>query len=964
MNRFALLALCGVISSVVFAQQNPNLNVGANSYNLGFGSAPVTCFDGSHDTKNNCVAKWINSNLRVGNTNITPVCTGSSTTACVNYYSSVPYLMNLYWIRDAVGAAYYENAILHFTQDAGFLSLTYLYGQDQFDFFNQTHGLTEGISYYIPNEAADGVLLQNGTTYTDITQWVYGGAVTAVAYANGIFTLTGTPSENFTNITSGKTITLTGFTRATFLNGKTATVSTVSGTTTPIMTFSLTCSANCTGTNETGYVANAQVIPAGDSLLLGYMEPFDEINVRLAMSQVGGSVTYQYSTGSGTWGILSSAPNWSDGTGGLTSGLASSQIGFYPPTDWATDTINGNRAKFWVKITPTGATRQPSIFNLRGDNLKSTLVSPSQCGTVTGCLVRGWSAAAYAASTACGGSPCVVAGGYPYNPNPPLTSSARFPYQARSGGYGSHANNFWLNPSTVDNDGNPLAGTILPYLWLVTTQALGGNPTQENGTMFDNAASNITRMYPAWNPNLTDLECAPGSGGAGCSESSGNSSWDNYWVAALARATSLMHASYGSSFMVTGNVASNWSSTLATVGPSLDLSWLENPMLVTDPGNGNGTAFDPHYTFDLGRSGMNVSVAEIDSNIAGFCDTMYNPCVPFVWNRGARGSMNALGNHYLFSNAHTVLTYSIGGMSLYDYADQYYYFTNATTLTAPMSRGVFPTPFTFSVASTTPLVATANPSCQSPGCGGTDNPYAGKIFVRICPTTNTCYEGDVFQVTINGPNTVSINANASSKVALANSYTGTETVQIAQYGHQAYTLPASMPSWQNVMVYATAAPAFRVDPGMPDTTNGWQPPNGNCGYTTCNRGDRDMFYGAGCTTLHCSAQQWSALPCVNGQYHSPLAGGALRDCSPLARRDYTNAIVLLRTARTGGTAPSAPEEWTTYSNSINLSSFEQRCAPYCVYYRLRADGTTDPGTSNLNLRGAETAIMMKTPVTH
>ena len=166
------------------------------------------------------------------------------------------------------------------------------------------------------------------------------------------------------------------------------------------------------------------------------------------------------------------------------------------------------------------------------------------------------------------------------------------------------------------------------------------------------------------------------------------------------------------------------------------------------------------------------------------------------------------------------------------------------------------------------------------------------------------------------------------------------------------------------MLYGTAAPAFRVDIGVPDTTNGWQPPGWNCGYSTCNRGDRDMYYGAGCTTLYCSAQLWSALLCANGKYNSPLAGGRSRDCSPLARRDYTNAIVLMRTARTGGTLPTAPEEWTTYSKLIDLSSFEARCAPFCVYYELRSDGTTDPGASSLTLRGSEAAILMKAPVTH
>lgn len=967
MNRVAFFMACAVISSVAFAQQNPDLKVGGNMYNLGFGSASQTCFDGSPDTKNGCVSKWIASNIYLSSSANSPVCVPSSSTICIGgaVPGSVPYLSDMYWIRDAVGTGQYEQSLLHFTQDTGFTYATGLFGMDQFDWFEQTNGLTEGMSYYVPSRAANGVLLYNGSTFVaDLTQWAYGGAVTTVTYSGGVFTVTGTGAENFSNITTGKTITLAGFTSATFLNGKRATVTRNGGSTTaPTITFSLSCSANCTGTNETGYLANAQTIPSGNTLYISYMGPFDQVNVRLATARVGGSVSYQYSLGSGVWGDLTTAPQWSDGTGALRSGLSPAQIRFYPPIDWAQDVVHGSRSKFWVRISVSGATTSPAIFSLRGDNLHSTLNSRAQCGTLTNCLLRGWSESAYQASTACGGAPCVVAGGYQYNPSPPASASARFVYQARSGGYGGYNNNVWLNPSTVDSStGNVLAGEVIPYLWTAAETASGVNLGNINGAVLDNAASIIGHMYPSWKPNLTDLACAPT-----CSDLNGNSSFDNYWATAFAQSTASFHSTYGSNFLVTGNVAPNWPSTLTTVGPSLDLSWLENPLTVTAGGNFQGSTTTAQNTFDLGLHGIAVSVAEVDSSKAGYCDAMYSPCIPFVWNRGARGSMIALGNHYLFGNPHTVLTYSVTGMSIYNFADQYYYFVDATTLTAPISRGVFPAPYALHVASTAPLVAMPSASCLQPGCSGTDNPFAGNIFVRICPTTSTCQEGDVFQVSQGGSKglpSINILANSGTNVAIANSYVGTEKVQVAQYGHQAYTLPQNMPPWQNVMLYGTAAPAFRVDIGVPDTTNGWQPPAWNCGYSTCNRGDRDMYYGAGCTTLYCSAQQWSALPCVNGKYNSPLAGGRLRDCSPLARRDYTNAIVLMRTARTGGTLPTAPEEWTTYGKPIDLSSFEARCAPFCVYYGLRSDGTTDPGASSLTLRGSEAAILMKAPVTH
>ena len=185
MHRLAFFIACAVISSVAFAQQNPDLKVGANMYNLGFGSASQTCFDGSHDTKNGCVSKWIASNIYLSNSANSPVCVATSSTVCIGGEApvSVPSLQDMYWIRDAVGVTQYEKAILHFTRDTGFMNATGLLGMDQFDWFEQTYGLTQGLSYYVPREAANGVLLYHGSTLvSDLTQWAYGGAVRTVTY--------------------------------------------------------------------------------------------------------------------------------------------------------------------------------------------------------------------------------------------------------------------------------------------------------------------------------------------------------------------------------------------------------------------------------------------------------------------------------------------------------------------------------------------------------------------------------------------------------------------------------------------------------------------------------------------------------------------------------------------------------------------------------------------------------------
>ncbi len=1003
MNRFAFLLACALVSSAAFAQQNPNLKVTLNDYALGLGSGSYACFDGTVRTGNQCLVNWLGSSVYVINDatagfDCTTAYPGSW---CILYFSSVPYLSNLYWIRDAVGASKYESSILHYTEDTGGLHASSLIGVGQFDWYEQPHGLTEGFHYYVPNEAANGVLLYNGSSFvSDITGYAYGAAITTVAYSGGTFTLTGLPEENFTNITAGSIITLTGFTRATFLNGKTATVQTSTGTTTPIMTFALTCSANCTGTSETGYIAKAQAVPAGDTLYVGLMEPFDQINVRLATPQAGGSVTYQYSKGGGAWGNLTTAPHWSDGTAGLTSGLASARIGFYPPTDWATDIVHGTRAKFWVRITPTGASRQPAIFNLRSDNLLSAYNNVSQCGTVvqyqTGhsCLLRGWSQTAWSASTACGGSPCTVAGTYQYNPAPPAASSARFTYQARSGLYGDYGNEIWLNPSALDTDGKTLAGKVLPYLWAADKAAFG---LQANGTMFDNAATTNYGYGAAWNAgNQTDLACAPN-----CLDTLQTSNFESYWATAFAETTASMHAAYNP-FFITGNVqvghptsselnGSPFSAagTIARLGPSFDLVWIEASGLAYSPGYFNSYSQTAENQYNV-ASGFVVSNGTADHIYAyGFCDIIIQtvPCLPVVWNRATRGTMTTLAHQYIFGNSSTALTYTITTMTSYSAGDQYYYFVDSgSTLTAPIASGLHPSPFTFQVTSTTPLVQMTDNmgglgSCIPPGCG-TDNLYPGDTIVRICPAAGNCEEGDVFLVTTSkmAPTTVNvattITQNSVQLVGVANSYVGTEKVQIAQYGHAALTRSANMPSWKSMDVYASLAPAFRVDIGVPDTGNGWQPPNGNCIYninhsffiqptTPCSKGDPDLFYGgSGNTAFATSAHLWSGLACSTlGKFSSPH-GTVNMDCSPLARRDYTNAIVLMRTTRMGGTLPTAPEEWATYSKPIDLSSFEARCAPFCVYYRLRPDGTTDAGTSSLALRGAEAAILMKAAVRH
>jgi hypothetical protein len=71
-------------------------------------------------------------------------------------------------------------------------------------------------------------------------------------------------------------------------------------------------------------------------------------------------------------------------------------------------------------------------------------------------------------------------------------------------------------------------------------------------------------------------------------------------------------------------------------------------------------------------------------------------------------------------------------------------------------------------------------------------------------------------------------------------------------------------------------------------------------------------------------------------------------CCAVARRDFTRAIVLHVEPRN-----ASARDYTTYSNPIQLGG---------TYYPLRADGTTGPGVTSIQLRSGEGAILLKEPV--
>ena len=97
-----------------------------------------------------------------------------------------------------------------------------------------------------------------------------------------------------------------------------------------------------------------------DQLLLGYAEPFDQVNFNVATAG-SKSVTWQYWNGS-AWTALTLT---SDGTSSLAQ---SGQVLFTPPSSWEPTAINGSQVKYWVKATMGATGTTPVVSKIYGDN--------------------------------------------------------------------------------------------------------------------------------------------------------------------------------------------------------------------------------------------------------------------------------------------------------------------------------------------------------------------------------------------------------------------------------------------------------------------------------------------------------------------------------------------------------------------------------------------------------------------
>ncbi len=275
-------------------------------------------------------------------------------------------------------------------------------------------------------------------------------------------------------------------------------------------------------------------------------------------------------------------------------------------------------------------------------------------------------------------------------------------------------------------------------------------------------------------------------------------------------------------------------------------------------------------------------------------------------DQGSRTPIALLASYQIEANPNTAMQYNTFSWTYLDTDEYYYWAPRTTTLAEPLAAD--------QSNGSKALFLDDDAAITVPG---------GPIWTNTTVATSAAQAGNIYGYAFKIGNDViqpfkdSTNHWHTYTPILGNYPAGT-VVQWAEMGHQA-TDP--VPSASNIFYWANHFPAMDVDLGAPDP-NGW------------NKGQRDTAY------LVNKAASGNPSGCV-----------APYDCPEFWRRDFTNAIVISHVFHDG----NKPSELTTYGPVVPIPL-------QGTYYPLRADGTTDPGITQLQLRAGEAAILMKTSV--
>ncbi len=605
-------------------------------------------------------------------------------------------------------------------------------------------------------------------------------------------------------------------------------------------------------------------VTVSDSLYVGYMEPFDQMNFVLRTGRSGGQTTYQYWNGS-AWNALTPQ---SDSTNGLS---ATGRVYFYPPADWAPTVVNGSKSKYWVRVTVSGAGAAPAYTKLFGDDWSVS------SGTNNG---RGWDNTVPAcpspvpAGTACRMN---IGGRMEYDPYPPANASAKFRYQARAAGLWGANNNFG-NPSDIQKG----VRTWGRYLSAKSARIISSGGYE--GIAFDDGGTSPASLATApANPlQYTDYNHA--------------TTFDSEVIAMYREVRNSLHAIFGTNFQVgtnttdamiaragDWNIAESWRYAAYSLGLGLYSYSAAAGAATYDaflPANNPGGTKSWLLCYD--------AVSALNPGAVG---TSWH-----YWDRSNRSPIGCLAQHYIGSNPKTGFTYYSQGGFVYGDTDEVYTYSPATTLMAGVA---------IDSAGRSKTISLSSAAGCSPIKGGFNS---GRVLLRL----GTPAGGDTVTGTIAG---TTITTNST----IFNSYPAGSPAYCIQSQHQSQVNPST----ENVWAWGTWFPAMQVDLGPPDSKG----LNGGARITPWKTGGAPD-YVSGQTRATCDAAQGN--------------------CADVWRRDFTKAIVLMRTWQR-----ALDSELETPSASISLGG---------VYYPLKADGTTGPGVSSVRLRGSEAAILMKQPL--
>jgi hypothetical protein len=406
--------------------------------------------------------------------------------------------------------------------------------------------------------------------------------------------------------------------------------------------------ASCVYTDVTANsYDNAHHIPVSNTLYVGYMEPFDQMNFAMYTARVGGSVAYTYWNGS-IWTALTPR---SDTTSGLT---ASGKVYFYPPSDWARTVVNGSNNKYWVRISVSGASTAPVYSKLYGDNWAVSSGANN---------ARGWNST--------DGNRINIGTRLEYNPTPPANASAKFRYQARVVGT-------WASNYMYANHANVQKGVLAWGKYLVSDIAAGTNTYGYEGVMLDDGTNFPNQgqvTAPAnWITYLYDRDQGV--------------SFTTERLAEYAQVKADLHAAFGSNYLVGSNTTD---AAFARAGDWSDEESYAYSFIFAGANNAytvDATYGSSHYDSFLPANNPTGSKAYImcyDTPAAltpGINSTIANW---HYWDRGNRSTIGCLAQHYMGSNVNTGFSYYSEGGFIYNDIDEVYTFSPATALTVAVA---------------------------------------------------------------------------------------------------------------------------------------------------------------------------------------------------------------------------------------------------------------------------------------